>query len=481
MYGKNPKVDAIASSVLQVIEKVTTDTQKGRENGSLNPFTPSKYTLKGDLEKEPEGKNPEKTPARKSIEPKSPDSGAELQSEVSPPGWSGTVKAMKKHKNITNPFALAWSMKKKGDKPHYKAEETEYVDESVLGALKSGAKKVLAKVGGGSDKDQLQRLRDNMYGKKNEEWNKEDAVKRLIAMHKREKDAEKADKKMMQDRKQKNEEVEGVEEELKGNQEKIDANHNGKIDGQDFRILRAKKKTNEEVEQIEEELKTKTVHVPYVYTDRHGSGFGGYDVHYAKEHEAQAHVDRHGHMDVNGKKGWVEKHEIAKHPVHGNWVDANMLRRQPVHEDVESVEEGWDDMVKAAKDSVKTGPKPNGGSGKKQGSAYGGSKQKEKPEHDDVKEGWEGSAKDKAEDKKEAKKRHMSMKDWEKSETDKKHDMKEAKTLSPGQDDAPFEAPTGTTPKDIKDKSGAVHTPMSRARNLARAAMAKIKKDHKLG
>jgi hypothetical protein len=35
---------------------------------------------------------------------------------------SGTVKAMKKHKDIDNPFALAWSMKKKGNKPHYKPE-----------------------------------------------------------------------------------------------------------------------------------------------------------------------------------------------------------------------------------------------------------------------------------------------------------------------------------------------------------------------
>ena len=44
--------------------------------------------------------------------------------EVSPPGWSGTVKAMKKHKKkIDNPYALAWHMKKKGDKPHYKPEK----------------------------------------------------------------------------------------------------------------------------------------------------------------------------------------------------------------------------------------------------------------------------------------------------------------------------------------------------------------------
>lgn len=44
--------------------------------------------------------------------------------EKSPPGWSGTVKAMKKHPEIDNPFALAWSMKKKGYKPHVKPEES---------------------------------------------------------------------------------------------------------------------------------------------------------------------------------------------------------------------------------------------------------------------------------------------------------------------------------------------------------------------
>jgi hypothetical protein len=55
-------------------------------------------------------------------------------------------------------------------------------------------------------------------------------------------------------------------------------------------------------------------------------------------------------------------------------------------EETETVEEGWDDMVKAAQEKVKSGPKPSGGSGKKEGSRYGGSKQKEKPEQE-VKEG----------------------------------------------------------------------------------------------
>ena len=40
--------------------------------------------------------------------------------------------------------------------------------------------------------------------------------------------------------------------------------------------------------------------------------------------------------------------------------------------------EGWDDMLKSVKDKNK--PQPSGGAGKKQGSRYGGSKQKEEPQ-----------------------------------------------------------------------------------------------------
>lgn len=40
--------------------------------------------------------------------------------EVAPPGWEGTVKAMKKHKRIENPWALSWSMKNKGYHSHKK-------------------------------------------------------------------------------------------------------------------------------------------------------------------------------------------------------------------------------------------------------------------------------------------------------------------------------------------------------------------------
>lgn len=39
-----------------------------------------------------------------------------------PPGWKKTVEDMKKHEEIDNPFALAWYMKNKGDKPHKKSK-----------------------------------------------------------------------------------------------------------------------------------------------------------------------------------------------------------------------------------------------------------------------------------------------------------------------------------------------------------------------
>ena len=47
--------------------------------------------------------------------------------ESAPDGWEGTVKAMKKHKDIDNPYALAWSMKNKGYKSHKKEGVAERV------------------------------------------------------------------------------------------------------------------------------------------------------------------------------------------------------------------------------------------------------------------------------------------------------------------------------------------------------------------
>lgn len=49
-----------------------------------------------------------------------------------PPGWEGPVKEMKKDKDIDNPWALAWYMKNKGDKPHKKEGSEEGHDVAAI-------------------------------------------------------------------------------------------------------------------------------------------------------------------------------------------------------------------------------------------------------------------------------------------------------------------------------------------------------------
>ncbi|NBX49953.1 hypothetical protein EBT25_08420 [bacterium] len=65
-------------------------------------------------------------------------------------------------------------------------------------------------------------------------------------------------------------------------------------------------------------------------------------------------------------------------------VGATHVFNKEETEDASQVEEGWDDMIKAAKERNK--PQPNGGSGVKQGSRYGGSKQKDDKEEKNEKE-----------------------------------------------------------------------------------------------
>jgi hypothetical protein len=44
--------------------------------------------------------------------------GLPILNEDAPPGWEGTTKTMKKHKEIDNPWALSWYMKNKGYHSH---------------------------------------------------------------------------------------------------------------------------------------------------------------------------------------------------------------------------------------------------------------------------------------------------------------------------------------------------------------------------
>ena len=68
-----------------------------------------------------------------------------------------------------------------------------------------------------------------------------------------------------------------------------------------------------------------------------------------------------------------DQHKLDKNK--NGKLDKEDFKKLRKEENEESVSEGWDDMLKYVKD--KNGPQPNGGSGKKQGTRYGGGKQKE--------------------------------------------------------------------------------------------------------
>ena len=105
-------------------------------------------------------------------------------------------------------------------------------------------------------------------------------------------------------------ESEEVDEALKGNQHKIDANKNGKVDGHDFKMLRKKKGVKEEAEQVDEDTfeqggKMKTDTKP-----RHVSP---HFKHLKKLSPAEFKADvlkRAGLTDVSKKSPAVKKEEV---------------------------------------------------------------------------------------------------------------------------------------------------------------------------
>jgi hypothetical protein len=121
-----------------------------------------------------------------------------------------------------------------------------------------------------------------------------------------------------------------MEKELKGNQTKLDKNHNGKLDGQDFKILRGQK--------VKE----------------------GTDVNDRSEDTLAGRIKTKKKDDV------------------GPGADFKSTKVDMKSE--ETVEENAFDYKSPRQ------PEPNGGSGVKKGTRYGGSKQKEKPEQEMPKE-----------------------------------------------------------------------------------------------
>lgn len=112
------------TNVISEISSATLDSYKEKAKKSADDLTSKgeyrKSTNRWSNVMKATGKQIDKTTAniKKSLNKE------ETVSEVAPPGFKGTVKAMKKHKDIDNPYALAWSMKNKGYKSHKKTDGT---------------------------------------------------------------------------------------------------------------------------------------------------------------------------------------------------------------------------------------------------------------------------------------------------------------------------------------------------------------------
>ncbi len=214
------------------------------------------------------------------------------------------------------------------------------------------------------------------------------------------------------------------QEALKGKQHKIDKNHNNKIDGEDFKILRGEKKTVKEEESVEEGVKELAKKAFKALT-------GGSDEDQLKNLQKKMGLPQTGKKPEPQKEEVEQIDELSKstlgsyvkgaakdagaaHKLGADFKNQADKSRSPsskaassrlsdkfysmaqkrhtgigkaVERLTKEEEEVMPKTLKQFKENAfdwkkKPEPQPNGGSGVKQGSRYGGSKQKDTPEQD---------------------------------------------------------------------------------------------------
>jgi hypothetical protein len=267
-----------------------------------------------------------------------------------------------------------------------------------------------------------------------------------------------------------------VAEELKGDQHKIDANKNNKVDAHDFAILRGKKKVKEDMhfaKKLIEGIKRSDVPA-YVRKARGDAPL------------TPAEVKSGSKDSISDPKNLAKaRNEEVDQIEEKKMTDADMKERERIVKGMKKGLSGFkarygarakdvmyatatkQAMKEAAEDSsaittdTLIGRMPGGKS-----NDFKSYKIRVRPLD---KEG-EHQPKDATPiaiqpDDTPARKSHES-----------KQSLKLKEGKRPETDDAPpFEGPYTKIPSNVKDKSGAIHTPMSRARNLAQAAMKKVK------
>jgi len=305
-----------------------------------------------------------------------------------------------------------------------------------------------------------------------------------------------------------------VKEELKGDQHKIDANNNNKIDGQDFAILRGKKKVKEDMSfgnKLLEMIRKSDVPA-YLRKAKGDTPLTVADVKAPKKDSISApeNLAKARNEEVEKKSCEDEaKQEVKKHEkrLHGKDGEVSKHVDKMHNEEVEELtEEQLDEMINevlgkdaSAGDWIhdfvhSDNPKFAGKSKAERkkmalGAYYGAQKEAYEPADTaittDTLAGRMPGGKSNS-----FKSYKLRVRPLQK-EGEQKPGDDTPKTIQP--QDTPArkshevkEATIAGTPgwekieKNVKDKSGAVHTPMSRAKDLARAAFKDIQSKTKV-
>jgi hypothetical protein len=300
-----------------------------------------------------------------------------------------------------------------------------------------------------------------------------------------------------------------MKEELKGNQDKIDANHNNKIDAQDFKILRAKKKMREGLEFADKLLETvRKSDVPAYLRKAKGdtpltmadAKAPKKDSISAPENLAKARNEEVEQIEERdeGKPGLMFKKIAAKASKEygskeaGNRVAGAIRKKVLAKEEVteQELDEALNEVLSkdaSAGDYIhdfihSDNPKFAGKSKAERkkmalGAYYG--KQNEEADANCTTDTLAGRLPGG---------KINSFKSYKKKlKGDLESDPEENKPEStPARATVHAEATIAGTPgwepmkKDVKDKSGSVHTPMSRARDLAKMALKRVQDKTKI-
>jgi len=273
-------------------------------------------------------------------------------------------------------------------------------------------------------------------------------------------------------------------EALKGKQHKIDKNKNNKIDAQDFKILRGEKNVTEASCDDEVKKHEKKMHGKDGEVAKHVDKMHKEEVEQIEEKEmTDAEMAKREKIVKSMKKGFAGfRQRYGKDAKSVMYATAT---KQAMKE--ESVEEEIDPKVRT-KDTLKgqepTAQKDDVGPGSDAKSTkvkFRGGPMKEEVKKSDIPAFIRKARGDKpltVADAKAGSKDSISSKEnlaKARGVSEGKHPESDTVPFVTNADQPPFDKPYKKIGSTVTDKSGAQHTPMSRARDLARSAMKRIK------